>query len=131
MINNNITMSALTTDHSNGLALYRQHQLGSTAASSVVNKSGVRALTDIALDALALSFSRNPSIEGLPPDIVAALSARLPADLDPRVTMPHIHDELYWRRACEEGRGWFDVDISLHGHLWKQVRTNSYFYLTL
>ncbi len=114
-------MASALTDHSDGVTLYRQHQLGSTASSVTTKTFGVRALTDLALDALALSFSRNPSIEGLPPDIVAALSARLPADLDPRVTMPHIHDELYWRRACEEGRGWFDVDISLHGHLWKQV----------
>lgn len=82
----------------------------------------VRALSDLSLDAVAASFAKRPVIAGMPPHVLAALSSRLPADLDPRVTMPHIHDEAYWRRACEEGHGWVNVDISRHGASWKQVR---------
>jgi hypothetical protein len=82
----------------------------------------VRALWDLSLDAVAASFAARPVTAGMPPHVLAALSSRLAADLDPRVTMPHIHDEAYWRRACEEGHGWANVDISRHGASWKQVR---------
>ncbi len=117
-------MSALTGAAVGGpiadaVATFRPRNLsGATSASGI----GARALSDLALDALARSFSKTRgSIAGLPPTVIAALSARLPADLDPQVTMPHIHDERYWKRACEEGHGWRDVDISRHGFSWKQV----------
>jgi hypothetical protein len=41
--------------------------------------------------------------------------------LEPRVTMALIHDERYWKRACEEGRGWLGVDVRSHGGSWKQA----------
>lgn len=54
------------------------------------------------------------------PRLWTLLAARLPAILDPLVSMPHVHDQRYWRRSCEEGHGW-SVDLAAHGGSWKQV----------
>jgi len=51
----------------------------------------------------------------------SALASRLPANLDIRVSAPHIHDEAYWRRAAIEGHGWSAEEVSSHGQSWKQL----------
>lgn len=82
--------------------------------------SAIRSLVDISLSALALSFSRSRGgVKGLPPYLVAALSLRLPPDLQPVFTMTAIHDPVYWQRACE-ARGWM-VDLARHGGRWQQA----------
>lgn len=78
-------------------------------------------LTELALDALVRGFTAHPSTQGLPQRFASALAARLPANLDVRISAPHIHDEAYWRRAAVEGHGWAAEEVASHGQSWKQL----------
>jgi hypothetical protein len=82
----------------------------------------VQPLTSIALDALVRGFEKNPSLRGMPASFAAAVARRLPTDLDVRLTAPSVHDENYWKRACE-ARGWTNgkIELSEHGFRWKQA----------
>ena len=46
-------------------------------------------------------------IEDVPSNLLPAVTAKLPLDLDLELTAPHVHDENYWKRAClaREGSG--------------------------
>jgi len=98
---------------------YKSRFLGGTPPAPTT--TGVPTLLTLALDAVARNFVSNPSLAGIPPALLVSLSSRLPANLDPCLTMPLIADEHYWRRACEEGRGWVAVDIRHHGGSWRQA----------
>jgi len=88
--------------------------------------SVVPSLLSLCLEALAGDFAFHPRSVDLPPPLLESLVTRLSSNLEPRVTMPFIHDERYWRRACEEGRGWKSVDIRQHGGSWKQAFAELY-----
>ena len=100
---------------------YRPRTLPGAPAPAPSAGASVPTLQSLALDAVAANFARQPSVAGVPPRLLAALSARLPAGLDPCLTMPVVADERYWQRACEEGRGWRAVDIQQHGGTWRQA----------
>jgi hypothetical protein len=82
----------------------------------------VQPLTSIALDALVRGFEKNPSLRGMPASFAAAVARRLPTDIDVRLTAPSVHDENYWKRACES-RGWANgkIELAEHGFRWKQA----------
>jgi hypothetical protein len=44
----------------------------------------------------------HPTIDGLDPKYILAISSSLATDIDPAVTGPHIADEHYWERVCLE-----------------------------
>lgn len=86
-------------------------------------RHAVPTLKQLALDGLVKGFEAKPTLAGIPPAFAPAVAQRLPVDLDPRLTVPAVHDENYWRRVCEEGWGWTKGKISLqdHGFSWKRA----------
>ena len=109
------------------LAGFRPKTLpGGGGASEGAPAPTVAPLRVLALDAVAAHFASKPSLAGIPPALLASLSLRLPATLEPRLTMPLVADERYWQRACEEGRGWLAVDIQQHGGSWRQAFAELY-----
>ena len=102
---------------------YRQHALlPPPASTSQTSKSlTVPSLLALCVEAVAQNFGTRPTLKGLGPGLEEAVLARLPSTLEPRLTMALVHDERYWKRACEEGRGWLGVDVRSHGGSWKQA----------
>lgn len=62
-----------------------------------------------------------PSLEGLPPHFVRAITELLALDLEIEVAGAYIHDESYWRRRSLETTDWINCQISEHGQSWKQL----------
>jgi hypothetical protein len=100
----------------------RAAALAGGAGAGAATRFAVPPLTAIALDALVRGFEARPSLHGMPASFAAAVALRLPANLDVRLTAPAVHDDNYWRRACEAaGWGGGRVDLARHGGRWKQA----------
>lgn len=98
-----------------------------TLAAKGDGRSGVSSeaatLQQAAVDALLQNFEKNPSLQGIPGQFAEIIAERLPLDFDVRLTVPNVHNELYYRRLLHAyGNAWGQaVDVAHHGGSYKQA----------
>lgn len=79
-------------------------------------------LTLLALDVVAANFEQlQPNLDDIPSKFVAAITSKLPLDLDITVTSPLVNDENYWKQVVTEHKKWDNPQIADHGLSWKQL----------
>lgn len=89
--------------------LYDEHSLKALVA---------KPLAELCVQVIASNFKHRPTLRGIPPRYVSAVTELLPTTLPLDVTGPLIDDEEYWER-CARAR-WDLCQISDHGSSWKR-----------
>jgi len=89
--------------------LYDEHALRSSVA---------KPLAELCVQVIAANFKHRPTLRGIPPRYILAVTELLPTTLPLEVTAPLIDDEEYWER-CARAR-WELCQITDHGSSWKR-----------
>lgn len=79
----------------------------------------VMPLAQMCVQVIAANFKRTPTLRGIPPRYINAVTELLPISLPLEQTASLINDEEYWQR-CARAR-WDQCQISDHGSSWKRL----------
>lgn len=77
-------------------------------------------LVDFAVSTVALNFSLYPHLKGLTNQkLIEQVIESTPLNLALTISAPYIHQESYWKKACE--KRWKNARPDEHGWSWKQT----------
>lgn len=99
---------------------------GSKRMPNATDNSRISSLYDMCVDATVQNFATRPVAEPIPAEHMREIVARLPVELDPRITAVSVFDENYWKRCCIERFGWHHCHLVEHGLTWKRLFFETY-----
>jgi Ran GTPase-activating protein (RanGAP) involved in mRNA processing and transport len=102
----------------------KQKELGSLPPrpdEATKSNPASESLASKCVNIITKNFTKLPVLDKVPKKYRPQLVAQLPTDIDEKISAQNIHSEDYWRKCCEEGKGWKNCDLSQHGFTWKQL----------